>query len=88
MQSIHVFPDILKNDDFRRKTLMSAELKGCVTLFMYFLDLLQVRYNCVKFHQCRICVTDFREGGLFWPHAIREHPQKGPRIGLKTIETI
>ena len=35
----------------------------------YFLDLLLVRYNCAKFHQCRICVTDFRDGGLFGlPH--------------------
>ena len=32
---------------------------------MYFLDLLYVRYNCVKFDQCRICATDFREGGAF-----------------------
>ena len=31
-----------------------------------FLDLLWVRYNCAKFHHCRIRVTDFREGrGLF-----------------------
>ena len=33
--------------------LMSAELKGCVTWFICFLDLLWVRYNCAKFHQCR-----------------------------------
>ena len=26
--------------------LMSAELNGCVTWFIYFLDLLWVRYNC------------------------------------------
>ena len=33
---------------------------------------------------CRICVTDFREGGLF-PGVIREQPQKGPSwIGLNT----
>ena len=37
--------------------LMSAELKGCVTRLIYFLDLLWVRYNCAKFHHCRICVT-------------------------------
>ena len=24
-------------------------------------------YNCAKCHHCRICVTDFREGGLFAP---------------------
>ena len=46
--------------------LMSAELKGCVTQFIYFLDLPWVRHNCAKFHRCcRICVTDFREVGLF-----------------------
>ena len=47
--------------------IISAELKECVTLFMYFLDLHQVRYNCAKFHNCRICVADFRfqEGGPF-----------------------
>ena len=42
--------------------LMSAELMGCVTWFIYFLDLLYVWYNCVKFHHCRICVTDVRTG--------------------------
>ena len=47
--------------------LMSAELKGCVTWFIYFLDLLWVRYNCAKFHRCRICVTDFKERGGFLP---------------------
>ena len=26
-------------------------------------ELLQVRYNCVSFHHCRICMTDFKEGG-------------------------
>ena len=46
--------------------LMSAEPKGCVTWFIYFLDLLWVRYNCDKFHYCRIYVTDFRQGGHPW----------------------
>ena len=41
--------------------LMSVELKGYVTWFIYFLHLLWVRYNCAKFHHCRICVRDFRE---------------------------
>ena len=50
-----------------KKILMSAELKGCVTWFIYFLDVLWVRYNCATFHHCRICVTEFREGGPFWP---------------------
>ena len=37
--------------------LMSAELKGCVTRFIYFLDLFYVRYKCAKFHHCRQCVA-------------------------------
>ena len=42
--------------------LISAELKECVTWFIYFVDLLKVRYNCAKFHHCMICVTDLKEG--------------------------
>ena len=56
--------------------LMSAELKGFVTWLIYFLDLLWVRYNCAKFHHCRICVTSFREGGLFGPPP---HPWAAPK---------
>ena len=63
-----LFPDIAKFADFRQKILMSAELKSCVTWFIYFLDLLWVRYNCAKFHYCRICVTNFLDGGPFCPH--------------------
>ena len=64
--------------------LMSAELKGCVTWFIYFLDLLWVRYNCAKFHRCRICVTDFRERGSLFGPPIREQSQKSPSwIGWK-----
>ena len=48
-----------------KKMLMSAELKGCVMSFTCSLDLLQIRYNCDKFHLCRIFVTDFMEVGLF-----------------------
>ena len=33
---------------------MSAKLRGCVARFIYFLDLLQVRYNCAKFYHCRM----------------------------------
>ena len=49
------------------KILMSAELKRCVTGFIYFLDVLWLRYNYVKFHHCRICMTDFREGAFLQP---------------------
>ena len=34
---------------FGEKMLISAELKGCATWFIYFLVLLWVRYNCAKF---------------------------------------
>ena len=61
-----------------KKMLMSAEIKVCVTRFIQFLDLLQVRYNCVKFHHFRICATDFREGGLFALPPIREQHRKRP----------
>ena len=84
MQSSSVFLDIAKYADFRwKKMLMSAELMGCVTCFIYFLDPLLVRwYNCANFHHFRICMTDFKEGGwLFSP--IREQLWKGPSwIGL------
>ena len=43
---------------------ISAELKGCVTLFLYISNLLKVKYNCAKFHHFRICLTDFKE--RFW----------------------
>ena len=59
------------------KMLISADLKGCVTWFIHFLDPLWVRYNCAKFYHCRICMTDFREGGrLFHPPP---HPWAAPK---------
>ena len=64
--------------------LISPEFKGYVTWSIYFSDLLEVRYNCAKFHHCRIYVTDFREGVAFLtPPPIREQPWKSPSwIGL------
>ena len=56
--------------------LMSVELKWCITWFIYFLNLPWVRYNCAKFHHCRICVTDFREGGPFWSLPSASSPEK------------
>ena len=44
---------------------MLAELKEYVTRFTQFLDLLQVRDNCAKFHHFMLCVTYFREGDPF-----------------------
>ena len=49
MQSIVVFIDITNFSDFWWKKLMSAELRVCVTWFIYILGLLLVRYNCVSF---------------------------------------
>ena len=55
--------------------LMPAELKGCVMWSIYFLDLLWERYNCAKFHPCRICLTDFEEDDLFGhPWAVPKTP--------------
>ena len=42
-----------------------------------FFDLLRVSYNCAKFHHCRICVIDFRDGGLFAPPPL--HPWASPK---------
>ena len=87
MQSISVCLDIAKFGNFSWKMLMSTEIKECVTWFIYFLDLLQVRYNFAKFHHCRISVTGFREWCLFGP-PIREQPQKSPSwIGLSANPT-
>ena len=69
--------------------LMSAELMGYVTWSICFLNLLWVRYNCAKFHHCRISKTDFREEGPFCPPLIREQPQKSSSwIGLKLVNDI
>ena len=80
MQSIPVFPDMKKLLIFGEKMLMSAEPKECVTWFSLG------RYNCVKLHQIRKCVTDFSERGGGFLTPIREQPQKGPSwIGLKVV---
>ena len=90
MQSLSVFLDTASFLISGEKMLMSTELKGYVTWFIYFLDPLSVRYNFAKFHHCRICVTDFTEGVPFCPPAppttIPEQPQKSPSwIGLNLL---
>ena len=65
MQSITVFLDIVKCADLRRKNADVSRTLGVCQVIHIFLDLLWVRYNCAKFHHCRICATDFRERGLF-----------------------
>ena len=63
---------------------MSAELKGCVTWFIYFFDLPLVRYNCAKFHHCRIWWQILGMGPKSPP--ICEQPLKSPSwIGLRKI---
>ena len=66
MQSISVFLDIVKLLISGEKMLMSPELKGCVTWFIYFLYLLQVRYKCAKFYHCRIRGTYVRHPRHPW----------------------
>ena len=69
-----------------KKMLLSAELKERVTWVIYFLDLFPVRYNCAKFHHCRICATDFRERGPFFALPNCEEPRKSPSwIGLIVV---
>ena len=48
-----------------KKMLISGDLRWCVRWLIHFLDLLWVMYYSAKFHHCRICVTDFREGRTF-----------------------
>ena len=80
---------IAKFVDSRWKNADVSRTQGCVAWFTYFLDLLWVRYNCAKFHYCRIYVTDFREGGPFCtppPPPIHEQPRKSPSwVGLKLL---
>ena len=64
MESISEFLDIAKIADFWSKNADVSRTQGVCHVIHIFLDLPWVRYNCAKFHHCRICVTDFREGGL------------------------
>ena len=57
--------------------LISAELKGCVTWLIYFLNRPCVRYEGAKFDHCRICVTDFKEGQPLCPPPF--HPWAAPK---------
>ena len=79
-----VFLDMAKLTDFWWKMLMSVKIKGSVTLFTYFLDVLYARYNCAKFHRCRICVTDFMEGVFMAPppHLLAA-PERPIWVGLR-----
>ena len=74
MQSVSLdIANLLISDE---KMLKSAEPKGRFTSSIYFLYL--IRYNCLKFHNCSICGTDFKEGRPFCSFHIRGQPQNGP----------
>ena len=61
MQSISVFLDIAKFADFRWKNAdVSRTQEVCHVISIFFGSSLG-RYNCAKFHQCKICVTDFKD---------------------------
>ena len=68
-----------------KKMLMSADLKGCLTSFICFLDLLQVRCNYAKSYHCGIYVADFREGELCASLPSVSSPKKAHQIDLKTV---
>ena len=56
-----------------------------------FLDLLYVRYNCANFHNCRICVTDFRREAFLTPPLpppIHEQPQTDKDYWRKTVSKL
>ena len=63
MQFTSVFLKIAKFANFRSKnTDVSRTQAVC-----YVIDIFCGSYNCAKFHHCRICVTDVREGWPFCP---------------------
>ena len=67
MQSISVFLDIAKLGDFQWKIVDVSRTQDVCHVIYIFLDLIYVKYNCAKFYQCRICMTDFREGEILPP---------------------
>ena len=65
MTSILVFPDLTKIHDFRWKNAnVTRNQEVCHVIYAFLKSSLRM-YNCAKFHQCRICMTDFREGEPF-----------------------
>ena len=89
MQSISVLPDITKLLISGEKILISAKLKACVTSFIFVLDLLLVRFNCAKSHHCRICVREFRDGGLFALSPFVSSPKKAhPKMKVHAIRVV
>ena len=50
----------------------------CHVIYTFFWDLPLVKYNCAKFHHCRICVADFRKGVPKRP----PHPWAAPKTPI------
>ena len=67
MKSISTFLAIAKFTDFWEKNADFSRTQKTCHVIHIFLDLLQVRYKCAKFHHCRICVTNFRKGAFLPP---------------------
>ena len=82
MQSVSVFLDVAKVADFQWKSADVNRTQGvCHVIHTFFGSSLGKLYNCAMFHHCRICVTHFREGGLFAspPHPPALHPWAAPK---------
>ena len=73
MQSTYVLLDIAKFVDFNRTQGVYH------VIHIYFLNFFNARYNCAKFHHCRIRVKDFREGAFLFPQSLsspeKAHPE-------------
>ena len=77
-----VFLDIAKFSDFRWKNVDVSRTQGVCHVILICFGSSLGNVNCAKFHHCRICVTNFREG-----RKSSEQPRKSPSwIGIKTKE--
>ena len=47
--------------------------KVCHVIYIFFGSSLG-KYNCTKFHHCRIGMTNFKKGRSLWPATIRKQP--------------
>ena len=59
---------IRENTDRRKSVFRHISRSVLLSIFSHKLDLLDLfkaRFVCVKFHPCRICLTDFRERWAF-----------------------
>ena len=70
MQSIYVFLDIKKFDDFQGTNTDVRRTHGVCHETK--------RHNCAKFHHYGISVTDFRKGARNFLLSSREQSRKGP----------